>query len=109
MKTKKQIELTPTAAARAAVPLLTVATAVIPVLVFGEESGAAATEDPDAIRPFRINIPESGLADLRQRVLATRWPDKETVSDRSQGGHFAAWEQPELFASEMRAAFRSLR
>ncbi len=39
----------------------------------------------DAIRPFRINIPESKLVDLRERVIATRWPDKETVTDQSQG------------------------
>jgi Epoxide hydrolase N terminus len=54
-----------------------------------DESGTAATEDPNAIRPFHINIPESELADLRQRVLATRWPDKEPVSDRSQGVQLA--------------------
>ena len=39
----------------------------------------------DAIRPFWINIPESKLVDLRERVIATRWPDKETVTDQSQG------------------------
>ncbi|TIU98857.1 MAG: epoxide hydrolase, partial [Mesorhizobium sp.] len=38
-----------------------------------------------SIRPFRIDIPEEALADLRRRVLATRWPDKETVDDQSQG------------------------
>ncbi len=89
MKTKKQIELTPTATARAAVPSLAVVTTVNPVLAFADESGAAATEDPNAIRPFHINIPESALADLRQRVLATRWPDRETVSDQSQGVQLA--------------------
>ena len=35
--------------------------------------------------PFKINIPESALADLRQRLMATRWPDMETVKDQSQG------------------------
>lgn len=39
----------------------------------------------DAIRPFRVNIPEADLVDLRKRVVATRWPDKETVTDQSQG------------------------
>ncbi|HTE05013.1 MAG TPA: epoxide hydrolase [Planctomycetota bacterium] len=39
----------------------------------------------DAIRPFRVSIPEEVLADLRRRIAATRWPDKETVEDRSQG------------------------
>jgi pimeloyl-ACP methyl ester carboxylesterase len=44
----------------------------------------AASPD-DAIRPFRIDVPEELLTDLRRRVVATRWPDKETVTDRSQG------------------------
>jgi pimeloyl-ACP methyl ester carboxylesterase len=44
----------------------------------------AATED-GAIRPYRINIPEEQLVDLRRRIAATRWPDKETVTDESQG------------------------
>ena len=38
-----------------------------------------------AIRPFRVNIPEAALVDLRKRIAATRWPDKETVTDQSQG------------------------
>ena len=37
------------------------------------------------IRPFHVNVPEEQLGDLRQRLAATRWPDKETVADRSQG------------------------
>src|SRR5258706_4236848 len=37
------------------------------------------------IRPFRINIPQEALIDLRRRVLATPWPDQETVTDASQG------------------------
>lgn len=37
------------------------------------------------IRPFRINIPEEALTDLRSRLAATRWPSKELVADRSQG------------------------
>jgi len=45
---------------------------------------AAATEG-NAIRPFRVNVPETALVDLRRRVNATRWPDRETVSDESQG------------------------
>jgi pimeloyl-ACP methyl ester carboxylesterase len=43
----------------------------------------AATSD--AIRPFRIDIPDDALADMRKRINATRWPDRETVSDLSQG------------------------
>jgi pimeloyl-ACP methyl ester carboxylesterase len=43
----------------------------------------------DAIRPFRVEIPEAALVDLRRRVNATRWPDKETVNDQSQGVQLA--------------------
>jgi hypothetical protein len=42
-----------------------------------------------AVRLFRIDVPEGDLLDLRRRVAATRWPDKETVSDRSQGVQLA--------------------
>ncbi|MGA7328521.1 MAG: epoxide hydrolase family protein [Rhodomicrobium sp.] len=38
-----------------------------------------------AIRPFRVNVPEDQLADLRRRLAATRWPERETVADESQG------------------------
>jgi pimeloyl-ACP methyl ester carboxylesterase len=37
------------------------------------------------VRPFRSNAPEDVLIDLRQRILATRWPERETVADASQG------------------------
>ena len=39
----------------------------------------------DAVRPFRIDIDDAALDDLRQRLNATRWPDAETPSDWSQG------------------------
>jgi pimeloyl-ACP methyl ester carboxylesterase len=38
-----------------------------------------------AIRPFRVKVPESDLIDLRRRINATKWPDRETVTDDSQG------------------------
>jgi len=41
--------------------------------------------DTTAIRPFEVNFPETELADLRQRLARTRLPDKETVTDYSQG------------------------
>jgi pimeloyl-ACP methyl ester carboxylesterase len=44
---------------------------------------------PAAVRPFHINVPEEDLVELRRRVLATRWPDRETVTDRSQGAQLA--------------------
>jgi pimeloyl-ACP methyl ester carboxylesterase len=39
----------------------------------------------DAIRPFHVSFPDEALADLRRRIAATRWPEKETVADQSQG------------------------
>jgi pimeloyl-ACP methyl ester carboxylesterase len=39
----------------------------------------------DAIRPFKFHASDEALADLRRRILATKWPEKETVSDESQG------------------------
>ena len=45
--------------------------------------------DDESVRPFRINIPDEALADLRRRIAATRWPDKETVADQSQGVQLA--------------------
>ena len=38
-----------------------------------------------AVRPFRVDVPEAELADLRRRIAATRWPERETVSDQTQG------------------------
>ncbi|MCY1310639.1 hypothetical protein D9M70_608510 [compost metagenome] len=122
------------------------------------QSDAAPGLAPDAVRPFRAHVPQAALVDLRRRLAATRWPDRETVTDRSQGvqlasspnmagisipaavtifpgevykppkswaarayrnlvyyqrvdkgGHFAAWEEPDLFSAEVRAAFRSMR
>ena len=49
---------------------------------------AVTTENPagaTAIRPFAIGFPEAELEELRARIAATRWPEKETVADQSQG------------------------
>ena len=46
--------------------------------------GYSQAED-SSIRPFKVQIPQAALVDLRRRIAATRWPDKETVADRSQG------------------------
>jgi pimeloyl-ACP methyl ester carboxylesterase len=45
----------------------------------------ATTAVDVSIRPFKVDIPEEQLADLRRRIAATRWPEKETVADDSQG------------------------
>src|SRR5215467_11217220 len=43
------------------------------------------TADKTAIRPFHVNVPEAELTELRRRINATRWPERETVTDQSQG------------------------
>ena len=42
-----------------------------------------------AIRPFHVNFPEAELTELRKRISATRWPDRETVPDQTQGVQLA--------------------
>jgi pimeloyl-ACP methyl ester carboxylesterase len=44
-----------------------------------------SSADENKIRPYHVSIPDADLADLRRRALATRWPDRETVMDTSQG------------------------
>jgi hypothetical protein len=79
------------------------------------------------IRPFHVNVPEAELTELRRRINATRWPERETVTDASQGVQLEttqklarywatdydwpglAWEQPQILSEEVRAGFRSLR
>jgi pimeloyl-ACP methyl ester carboxylesterase len=46
----------------------------------------------DEVRPFRVGFPEAELTELRRRVKATRWPDRETVSDDSQGVRLAVMQ-----------------
>jgi pimeloyl-ACP methyl ester carboxylesterase len=48
---------------------------------------------PAAVRPFRVDIPEEALADLRRRIAATVWPDKEIVADASQGVQLATMQE----------------
>ena len=52
----------------------------------------AAAGDGKSIRPFRINVPEEQLVDLRRRIAATRWSDQETVDDGSQGPQLAKFQ-----------------
>ena len=47
------------------------------------------TTDKTAIRPFLVNVPEAELIELRKRIKATRWPERETVADASQGVQLA--------------------
>src|SRR5207244_11797571 len=46
-----------------------------------------------AVRPFRIEVQEPEIEELRRRIDATRWPTKELVTDRSQGVQLAATQE----------------
>ncbi len=93
MNSNKQIQLGRHAppwrgfAARVTAAWLSFAAIIIPV------RAAADAEDSTAIRPFHVHFPEADLADLRARILATRWPDAETVSDASQGVQLATMKE----------------
>jgi pimeloyl-ACP methyl ester carboxylesterase len=56
-------------------------------------ANAQASSGGSAIRRFSINVPETELVELRRRIGATRWPDRETVDDRSQGVRLAAFQR----------------
>jgi pimeloyl-ACP methyl ester carboxylesterase len=100
MKTKKQNRFTSfsvlrrSLTTRATVTLLALGAAITPVLA--NDPVAATTASPsasDAIRPFSVKVPEAALVDLRQRIKDTRWPDKETVTDHSQGVPLATMKE----------------
>src|SRR5947209_14208533 len=46
-----------------------------------------------AVRPFRFNVPEAELTELRRLINATKWPERETVADASQGVQLATMQQ----------------
>src|SRR5205823_12507973 len=49
-------------------------------------AAATAVQDSTAIRPFTVPVaPQSALDDLRKRIVGTRWPEKETIKDMTQG------------------------
>ena len=56
-----------------------------------ETSGTqrAGDQSVNAIRPFRVNVPEEEFTELRRRINATRWPERELVNDQTQGVQLA--------------------
>ena len=59
--------------------------AVVGLLLAAAPQATGQSAADRSIRPFKIEVPQADLDDLRRRIRATRWPDKETVADRSQG------------------------
>lgn len=56
-------------------------------------TGAPATTPDESIRSFQISVPEEDIADLRRRIAAARWPERETVADASQGVQLATMQE----------------
>jgi pimeloyl-ACP methyl ester carboxylesterase len=56
-------------------------------------ASSAFAAEQDGIQPFKVEIPEEHLVDLRRRIAATQWPEKETVSDQSQGVPLATMQK----------------
>jgi hypothetical protein len=54
---------------------------------------ADAAPAGDAVRPFNIDVPDAELSELRRRIAATRWPERETVTDDSQGVPLAMMQE----------------
>jgi len=63
-----------------------------PAALAGDAVRSFQPADPAAIRPFHVRFPDSALAELRQRVLAVNWPERETVPDASQGVQLATMQ-----------------
>src|SRR4051812_10476232 len=92
MKTQNQHKLTPGVEIQRSftswrvAASIALAAATMPAI--GGDANGART-DHDAIRPFHVKVPESQLTELRRRIKATKWPEKETVGDASQGVQLA--------------------
>ena len=70
------------------------AAAITSVVALQTSAAATAAQDSTAIRPFTVPIaPKTALDDLRRRIAATRWPEKETVTDASQGVQLATMQK----------------
>jgi pimeloyl-ACP methyl ester carboxylesterase len=92
--------LTTSAAMLLATSATVVAVSLIPIQLAAAPAtpGTAAANPGTAtgdttIRPFRVDIPDEQLVDLRRRIAMTRWPDQETVADQSQGVPLATMKE----------------
>src|SRR5882724_11466265 len=84
-----------TANRRRTLPILSVGVVTLVVIsaVAAAQSPSAAPTDDKAIRPFKFSASKEALADMRKRIAATRWPEKETVADQSQGVQLATMQK----------------
>src|SRR5262245_21076789 len=73
--------------------LLAALAAALGICLLAAQIAPASAAADSAIRPFKIHTPEAALVDLRKRIASTRWPDKETVADPSQGVQLAKLQE----------------
>src|SRR3981081_2356085 len=57
------------------------------------QRGSNQADDKNTIRPFHVSFPESELTELHKRINATKWPERETVTDASQGVQLATIQE----------------
>ena len=74
------------------ISIVAFAAAITPVMAANTSTPTSA-EQPNAIRPFHVNVPEAQLIELRRRINATRWPEREIVTDQSQGVQLATMKE----------------
>jgi pimeloyl-ACP methyl ester carboxylesterase len=67
--------------------------AVLDLALCASSLTLAGAQVPRSIEPFRVNVSDESLSDLRRRIQTTRWPDKETTADASQGVQEATLKQ----------------
>jgi hypothetical protein len=63
------------------------------IMAAQSQRSVSTAAEAHAIRPFRVNFPEADLADLRKRITATKWPDREQVKDATQGVQMATMQK----------------
>ena len=73
--------------------LLAAPAAALGIAVLAARCIPASAAGDAAIRPSQVHVPEAALVDLRRRIADTRWPDKETVTDRSQGNQLGKLQE----------------
>jgi pimeloyl-ACP methyl ester carboxylesterase len=68
------------------------AASAVSLLSAGSANAAEGASEDNAVRPFSFHAPDAKLTELRRRIDATQWPDRETVKDASQGVQFATMQ-----------------
>jgi pimeloyl-ACP methyl ester carboxylesterase len=76
-----------------AAPAVAIVFAFLGILAAASPGEGKPKADTPAIRPFQFHASDEALVDLRHRIAATRWPDRETVGDRSQGAPLAKLQE----------------